>query len=380
MNNWPAPELANWRVHPWSVRGFREADRLVPTHRIRAGGTAMPLPQGTALDLSAIGCEHGSALSMIERSHTDGFLVLHRGSVVAEHYFNGHGAGQRHIIFSVSKSITAVLAGILAAEGRLDTDSPVTRYVPELAESAYGDAKVRHVLDMTVSVDFVEDYLDPAGPFARYRAAMLWNPDRDGLGAAGLKAFLATLPKGARAHGERFHYVSPNSDLLGWIVERAAGTSFAALMSERFWRPLGAADDAVITVDGHGAARTAGGMMITLRDMARVGEAMRRAASGGNALIPAAFVSDLQNGGSREAWAAGDMTVLFPSGRYRSKWYMPDLAPGCLVAIGIHGQWIWVDPVAAVVIVRQSSQPVPVDDAIDQDMLALFRRICLDLS
>ena len=139
----------------------------------------------------------------------------------------------RHILFSVSKSVTGTLAGILVEEGKLDPEAPVVTYLPEVENSAYRDATVRHVLDMTVDLDFVEDYSDTKGDFARYRVSTGWNPPNPDLGHEGLHAFLATVKPAQSRHGETFYYASPNSDLLGWLLERVGGMTFAKLLSEK---------------------------------------------------------------------------------------------------------------------------------------------------
>ncbi len=135
--------------------------------------------------------------SLIAESDTDGLVVLHKGRIAFEHYRDGVSPTDEHIVFSVSKSITALLAGIAVGQGVLDPDAPVDRYVPEVAGGAYADATVRHVLDMSVAITFIEDYLDPDGDVARYRIAMGWNPAPSPVPTAGLNAFVAKLP-GAR--------------------------------------------------------------------------------------------------------------------------------------------------------------------------------------
>ena len=376
MSSLPEPSLGNWRQHPFNVRGFVEVDRIVASQPIMADPDAHALPIGAPLELGAIRLNGGSAAELLAASHTDGFLVLKDGAVVAETYGPALGATTRHIIFSVSKSVTGMLAGVLATRGELDPDALVTRYIPELRSSAYGDATVRHVLDMTVSLRFIEDYLDPKGDVARYRVAMDWNPPGDFPYEGGLHHFLGTLGKDNAPHGERFEYASPNSDLLGWILERAGGASVAELLARCLWQPLGAESDGFITVDRHGAARTAGGICVTLRDLARFGDMVRRdGEANGRQVIPAAWIDDILTQGSEEAWTRGEMTGLLRRARYRSKWYVPLDVPDTLIAIGIHGQWIYIDRGAGVTIVKLSSQPLPVDDPLDKKLLAMFRAI-----
>ena len=147
--------------------------------------------------------------------------MLQRGKVVTESYVPGRQPETPHIIFSVSKSVTGSVAGALVERGRLDPEAPVVRYIPEAAGSAYGDCSVRHVLDMTVGIDFEELYLDPDSDFGRYRVATGWNPVPPGGKELDLRGFLVTLKRDRNPHGHVFHYVSPNSDLLGWLLERA---------------------------------------------------------------------------------------------------------------------------------------------------------------
>ncbi|MGK9165363.1 beta-lactamase family protein [Inquilinus limosus] len=374
----PEATLANWRQAPYSRWGFRNVRRLVPVAEIPRGEFAACFKPGPALELDRIAVpgQGGSVARLMAESDTDGLLVLHRGAVVAEHYAHGLNPKTQHIVFSISKSIAGLIAGILVDRGQLDPDAPVTAYVPEAAGSAYAGATVRHVLDMTVGIRFVEDYVDPAGDVARYRVAMGWNPPSEVAQGGDLHGFIAALPPDGSRHGETFHYVSPNSDMLGWICERASGMRFGALMSELLWRPMWTEADAYITLDRLGAPRTAGGICMTLRDLARIGELMRRdGRAGGLQVVPQRWVDDILDNGDRQAWARGDLAHLAPQGRYRSQWYV--LGPGrdVVCGIGIHGQWIYVDRAAELVIAKMSSQPVAVDDALDHRLLAGFRAI-----
>ena len=188
--------------------------------------------------------------------------------------------------------------------------------------------------------------------------------------------FLASLKKGQGSHGAPFRYRSPNSDLLGIVVERASGRRYAELMSERLWKPMGAKTDGLVTVDSEGTARAAGGVSVTARDLARVGELMRcGGVAEGRRVLPESWVRDTLTGGDSDAWRQGDFAHLLKNGRYRNKWYQTGFANQAFFAIGIHGQWLWVDPEAAVVIVRFSSQPEPVDDPLDLECIELFGQV-----
>jgi len=362
--------LANWRLPPYNRWAFSRVRELIPTAAIASAGRAAPACEDRDLGGLAIQRPEGGSVQFgdwLGKTFTDGLAVMKDGRLVTALYPGDFGPGRPHIVFSVSKSVTAIVTGVLAGEGLIDPHWPVTRLIPEAKGSAYGDASIRHVLDMTVSVDFDDDYLDPMSAFARYREAMLWNPPTSGEAKPGdLRGFLLGLRKGAHAHGEAFHYVSPNSDLLGWLLERASGRRYADLVTDLLWKPMGASHEASVTLDSLGAARAAGGISVSLTDLARFGELVRNHGHvDGRQVCPAAWIEDIWTSGDARAWLAGDMTTLFPKGRYRSKWYFSGNDHDSLAAIGIHGQWIWIDPETRVVIAKLSSQRLPADDALD---------------
>lgn len=369
--------LETWRLAPFNRWSFQNVGELVPSAHVAAapGGEEQAKSLGALLEEN-ISLSGGSetVASFLKRSDTDGLTILKAGKLVGDWSAPHMQFGARHIVFSISKSVTAILAGILEGEGVFDPGAPVTEYIPEARGSAYGDASVRNVLDMTVSLDFEEDYLDPESVFARYRRSTLWNP---GGGSESLAAFLLTLPRLAEPHGQTYRYRSPNSDMLGILVERASGKRVSELLSEKLWLPLGAVSEMAVTVDMEGTARTAGGMSMTPRDLARIGEMMRQGGTAnGRRVVPEAWVRDtVATGGSHEAWQRGTMAFLFPKGRYRNKWYQTGRDSGAYCGIGIHGQWIYVNPKTEVVIAKMSSQPDPVDDQLDVDIVAFLEAV-----
>ncbi len=372
--------LANWRSSPYSRWTFQNVRDFVPTVAIVAEAVVAerPLASDTFLDApmetGLAGVE--TARSFLDFAHTDAFVMMRNGEIVAEYYAAHANPDAPHLVFSISKSLTAVISGILEADGILDPDRPVTDYLPEAKGSVYGNCTYRDVLDMRVSLDFEEAYLDPYGAFARYRRSMLWNPPMSGTEPENLAAFLLTLQKAERPHGGPFYYASPNADLLGVIIERATGARFADLTSDLLWKPMGAKGLADITVDAIGTPRTAGGVSMTARDLARLGELLRNdGAREGKQIIPVAWIRDMQENGDRDAWQQG-RNVDLPNGRYRSQWYQSGEADQAFCAIGIHGQWLYVDPSTETVIVKFSSHPEPLGDEENQDIFTFFRALC----
>ena len=368
--------LSNWRTFPYSSQSFHNVDQLIPVSRIEGPEQAWVFETDLrSIESLVFEDQHGQErrlTEVLDTTATRGLVVLQGGRLVAERYSQGYDGTIPHILFSVSKSLTGAMAGILVDRGMLDPENPVVTYVPEVAGSAYGDCTLRHVLDMTVSSAFIEEYVDLSGDYGRYRRATLWEPALPGEEPATLHDILANLSPGPEPHGKKFNYLSPNSDLLGWVVERAAGRDFSSLFSDLVWKPMGAEADAYVTVDGEGAPRTAGGICVLPRDLARFGEMMRL---NGKDILPGWWVEDIRHNGNREAWGKGDMIELFPEGRYRSKWYQTGHVSGAYCGIGIHGQWLWVDPQREVVIAKVSAQEEPVDDETDILLIRAFGAI-----
>ena len=249
--------LANWREVPYSRWAFHNLRELVPTAEIpcRMDAVETSVEDGGLLSRQiASGIDGVTTVEdYLRHSHTDAFVVMRRGRIVGDYYAPNSGQGARHVVFSISKSITALVSAVLQGQGLIDPDRPVGFYLPEAKGSAYGDCSYRDVLDMRVSLDFEEAYLDKHGPFARYRRAMLWNPAEPGTTIEDMHSFLMSLKKADGPHGGRFFYASPNSDLLGIILERVTGKRYPDLVSELLWQPMGACSPAYVTVDSLGA-------------------------------------------------------------------------------------------------------------------------------
>ena len=366
------PTLATWMSPSASRWAFRHVRELIPSARIAAAAPEVlrqdPDPELMALRFTT---PDGSVRSLEEHLAiipVDALAVLSGDAFVLDWYAPGVAPTDQHIAFSVTKSITGLLAGALAADARLDLDADVVRYVPQLRHSGYGTATVRHLLDMSASICFEEDY-SPGADMQRYRSSTGWSPERD---SGGLHVFLCGL-HAAGPHGQAFSYISPTIDALGWVCERAAGMRYADAVSRYLWRPAGAESDGEITVDPFGAPRAAGGLSATARDLARIGRLVR---DGGRGVLPEWFVADLFEGGDPALWAAGSFAEFFPAGAYRSCWYQPVHGGDVVCAIGIHGQLLYVDRSAGVVAAVQSSRAQPDDDDADLATLAAVSAIC----
>lgn len=298
---------------------------------------------------------------MVDMSYTDGIVVLHQGKIIYEAYLNGMQPHSLHAWASGSKSMTGTLAAALAHEGGLDVDAVVADYLPELGKSGFGDATVRQVMDMTTAVWFSDGDVDPVSENLTYSMALGWKAKpADYIGPDSVYEFLPTMNK-VGEHGTRFAYLTPNTDVLAWIMKRALNRSLADIMHERIWSRLGVERDAFWIV-GPSAAETAGsGLLTTLRDKARFGQMLlQQGRFNGQQIVPAFAVKDIEQGGDRDAFARGPAASPMNQGSsYHHQWWMTHNEHGAYYALGYGGQMLYIDPSVQLVIAKFSSYPTP---------------------
>lgn len=306
-------------------------------------------------------------------NYTDGILVTHKGKVVYEKYRGCMTQYSKHAAMSMTKSVTGLVAEILIAQGKLNEQSKVASIIPELADSAFGDATVRQVMDMTTSLAYSENYADPNADIWKYAAAA--NPlpkPQDYYGPIGYFEYLQTVKK-AGDHGEAFGYKTVNSDALGWIISRVSGKKFNVLTSELLWSQLGMELSADITVDGLGIPFAGGGLSASLRDLARLGLTISNdGVVDGIQVIPEAAIRSIRNGGDKKAFAKAGFKTM-QNGSYRSMWWHFHNDNGAYAARGVHGQTIYIDPTADMIIVRLSSHPIAANGSIDPTSLPAYQ-------
>jgi CubicO group peptidase (beta-lactamase class C family) len=369
--------LANWRTAPFNEWAFHHVSEVVPSAVIKHDATKVKqFGTDSNLALPDIQFDGKKVTSdeFLQHSHTDGLVVLHNNELLHETYRNGMTVSDPHILMSVSKSMLGLLVGVLVDQGMLDLNASVESYLPELRSSAFAGATLQNLLDMRTGIGFDEDYLATEGQIIEYRKATNWNPIEPGDSATDLRSFFSTITAVDRPHGGVFDYKSPCTDLIGWVIERAAGKPYGELFSEYIWATIGAEYPAMVTVDRLGAPRVAGGMSMTTRDLARIGKLM---VDDGAGIIPKGWIEDIETNGDPDAWDKGSFTEYFPgmSMHYRSKWYVIRGESPILFCLGIHGQNLFVDRKAKLVMARYASGPEPLDITSDLMALEIFREL-----
>lgn len=320
---------------------------------------------------------HITWMESLERNFTDGIIILHRGHIVYERYFAGMDPWGHHAAMSVSKSFAGLLASVLLAEGKLEEHRSIGSYIPELADSGFGDATVRQVMDMTAAIQFTEDYNDPNSDIWKLsQAGNVFRP-ADYSGPGCYYQYLPAIKKDPNHdHGEAFHYRTANTMVLGWLISRVTGKGLAQLLSETIWRPMGAASDAYYQLDPAGIAFAGGGLNLGLRDMALFGEMMRNEGKlNGVQLIPKKAVQDITKGGDPHDFERGHEYPDLAGWSYRSMWWITHNHHRAYMARGVHGQSIYIDPMAEMVIARFASNPLSSNKYIDPLSLPAYEAV-----
>ncbi len=363
----------------WTVCHIRE---LMPTKQVSRGiGPPIPLKYAIDDNIDDVrfkplwGADPMTWRKSLSENYTDGILIVHEGKVVYERYFGCLKEMGKHAAMSMTKSMTGLLAEILVAEGALDDKAKVSSIVPELSGSAFGSATVRQVMDMTTALDYSEDYANPNADIWIYSAAANPLPKPEGYeGPNGYFEYLQTVKQDG-VHGEAFGYRTINTDALGWIVSRITGKDLADLLSERIWSRMGAEQDGYMTVDAKGTPFAGGGLSAGLRDLGRIGLLMLNGGEiNGQRLFPQEVVQSIRSGGDREAFTKAGYKTL-EGGSYRGMWWVFHNKHGAFAARGVHGQTIYVDPTAAMVIVRFASFPTAKNVKIDPTSLPAYQAV-----
>ncbi|NHQ75324.1 serine hydrolase [Roseovarius gahaiensis] len=335
---WKREEIARL----WAVNTLFDEDRIVANFSnmqrafltvpvARGDGPVSPLPEGRQMTLPE-GVE-----DWIASRDLTSLLVLHDGRIVHESYHKGTGPDDLRISWSMAKSYLSVLFGILLEEGAISSiDAPVLRYAPQLADSAYDGATIRHILQMTSGVEFDEDYLDYDSDINRMGRVLALGGSMDG--------FAAGLAARAGQPGAAWKYVSIDTHVLGMIIRGATGRDIPDVMSEKVIAPLGLETAPYYLSDGNGVAFVLGGLNMRTRDYARFGLMVEQmGAYQGRQVVHAGWIED--------ATTASAPTAQGQMG-YGYQWWIPVGAPkGIFMARGIYGQYIYIDQNRDIVIV-----------------------------
>ncbi len=350
------------------VENFRAMDRVFPYRTVARSGPVWdfghdPRPLPASYDFAGGARELGAFL---DRTETTGLLVVHAGAITHEEYRLGADETSPFTSWSMAKSVLSALIGIAVEEGHIASlRDTIGAHVPALADSGYADVPIEDALTMSSGVAFDEDYDNPMSDINMLfiRAMAMGTPVEHTI--AGLHS--------VRAPGTFNDYVSSDSMALGLVLQEATGMPVSEYLETRLWGPLGAEADATWNTDRTGREFALCCLNATLRDYARFGRLyLEGGARDGHQILPAAWVADSVSPTASHLQPGDNPASSWTFG-YGYKWWVPEEPEGDFLAIGVWGQFIYVDPLREVVIVKTSADPAFDDN--DHETVAAFRAI-----
>lgn len=339
---------------------FRNMDQLFTTRVVGRSGPVWRLPRADhALDFTyAFEGKTYTPEQFIERTYTNALLIMKNGRIVYETYRNNTTEATRFIAFSMTKSITSLLVGIALEEQRIESiDDPITKYLPELRSGGYDGVTIRQILQMRSGVDYEEryDFGNPGIAANNHEHSLVMNVSRFADAARSIKR--------KNAPGSVWEYKTLDTAVLGWLLERVSGGStVAAYTAQRLWEPLGSEADGFYIMDGApgvGREFSGAGFNATLRDFARIGQmVLNGGEANGHRIVPSQWLSESTRptGG--------------PGPAYGYQWWMGQ-RPGSFQAVGLQGQYIYIDPASRTVVVKLSYFP-PGNTGADKETAAFL--------
>jgi CubicO group peptidase (beta-lactamase class C family) len=356
------------------VATFSHADKLQPVRVVRRGDSSQPLTK-RAKPFPAIHFDiqghHFDLYDYLAANRVAGMLVLKDGEIAFEDYELGIGPDTHWISFSMAKSITSTLVGTALADGSITSlDDPVVRYVPALKGSAYEGVSVRQILTMSSGVRWDETYTDPKSDRRKVLELQIAGKPGEVL------RYMGSLPRAAPP-GTVWNYSTGETFVLGAIVAGATHRSLTDYLSEKIWSPAGMEQDATWWVDGpDGLAWAGSGLEATLRDFGRFALiATNQGRLNGRSIVPEGWFGE----------AGSPHKIGGKSVDYGYMWWIPQqtvpMHVGAFEAVGIFGQYMYINPREHLTIVVLSARPKPEDESRDElvDDAAFFAAVATAL-
>ena len=346
-----SPSVMTRLLHPdYRLQNFRAMEKVFPFRVIPASSKPFSFPRGEA-SLPEKFIHDGRVVNTGEfmlRTQTTGLMVLYQGTNLFEQYYLEATQKDRFTSWSVAKSVIGTLTAIALKDGHIASlDDPVKQYVNELDGAAWGEVPIRDLLRMASGIRFSEIYDEKFSDINMlfYRTFLLGEGVRD---------VIADLPA-ENPPGESFHYVSPNTQILGWVLESATGKPISDYAAEALWQPLGMQDEAIWSLDQGGVELGFCCLNMTLRDYSKLGQLyLQQGVWNGQLLLPEGWVQQASR--RPEPWlAAGNG---FPERGYGYHLWVPKDPDEEFFFNGVWGQTVWVSEKHNVVIAKTSVDPL----------------------
>ena len=358
------------------VYNFLNMDKIFPTREIKASKNPKPLKRNikTLPETFFFEGEEKNLQEYLDYFWSDGMIVLHKNEMVYENYWLGNNENKRHISWSVAKSFISALVGIAYEEGLIDSlDDPVTKYLDDFKETGYDGVTIKDILQMSSGVLFNEDYADYDSDINRFGRAVATGTS--------MRDFSKTLTR-EREPGTYMHYVSINTQVLGFLLQEVTNKSISQYLYNKIWNPLGMEDSAYFILDDVKDEFALGGLNATLRDYAKFGLLyLQNGRWNDNQIISKQWIEDSHSTDGIHLVPGERETSSNPWG-YGYQWWVPGFPDTDYTASGVYNQYIYIDPLSEIVIANTSSNYKYTSELqMSKDMhMAMFRAIANHIS
>ena len=358
------------------VYNFLNMDKIFPTREIKASKNPKPLKRNikTLPETFFFEGEEKNLQEYLDYFWSDGMIVLHKNEMVYENYWLGNNENKRHISWSVAKSFISALVGIAYEEGLIDSlDDPVTKYLDDFKETGYDGVTIKDILQMSSGVLFNEDYADYDSDINRFGRAVATGTS--------MRDFSKTLTR-EREPGTYMHYVSINTQVLGFLLQEVTNKSISQYLYNKIWNPLGMEDSAYFILDDVKDEFALGGLNATLRDYAKFGLLyLQNGRWSDNQIISKQWIEDSHSTDGIHLVPGERETSSNPWG-YGYQWWVPGFPDTDYTASGVYNQYIYIDPLSEIVIAKTSSNYKYTSELqMSKDMhMAMFRAIANHIS
>ena len=343
---------------------FQHTPQIQPTKKISRGKDIFNFLKEENSELAdefKFKDEYCKSEQFMEYTKTSAMLVIKDDVIKYEKYFFG---GDENTVFSsnsMGKSFVSALFGIAVDEGFIDSvDDPIGKYIPEFVGTELENIPIKACLQMASGINFDED-ADVSG----FSMKTL-------MGVPAMKV-IAKYGTNEKPYACR-RYLSINTEILGQIIKNTTGRGLAEYMEEKLWKKIGTANDAYWTLS-NGTELAMGGLSVSLRDYARFARLYLKGGNfNGEQIISREWIEESMDISAGYSKPGANNDVYNEIG-YGYQWWLPNGKEGEFMAIGVYGQWIYVNPTKQVIIVKTSADPNFMEEDNELKHVEFFRAI-----
>ena len=297
----------------------------------------------------------------LQDTKTSALLVIQDDVIRYENYFFG---GDEATVFSsnsMGKSFVSALMGFAVADGFIDSvNDPLGKYIPEFVGTDLENIPIKACLQMASGIDFNED--TDMNSFSM--RTLMGTPAMEVIAGYGVQEPPFTYRR----------YLSINTEILGQVIKNATGKGLGEYMEEKLWTRIGSAHDAYWTLN-NGTELANGGLSISLRDYARFARLYLHEGNwNGEQLLPRDWIRDSLDI-SADYSKPGANNDGYNAIGYGYQWWVPEGDQGEFMAIGVYGQFLYVNPEQNVIIVKVNADPDFMAEHYELKHVEFFRAI-----